>query len=144
VLLYICTSVYKAMIPFSWYHHSDKRCGPFVLLYSTVQLTPWFVYSIVCTDHHMFIKVIFISEYCNGQGFTIAFISLSYKIQFCFYFTFIFLWQILGCFLYPTSTKIILILLYRLDNAFNQNIWYVSMLWYLWCNYFCNMWSYEI
>lgn len=31
--------VYKAVIPFSWYHHGDKRHGPFKLLYDTVQLT---------------------------------------------------------------------------------------------------------
>lgn len=31
--------VYKSMIPFSWYHHGDKRHGPFKLLYGTVQLT---------------------------------------------------------------------------------------------------------
>lgn len=31
--------VYKAMIPFSWYHHGDKKHGPCKLLYGTVQLT---------------------------------------------------------------------------------------------------------
>jgi hypothetical protein len=44
--------LYKAMIPFSWYHRGDKRHGPFVLLYNAVH-----IYILVYTDHHFYTKV---------------------------------------------------------------------------------------
>jgi len=113
--VHLCLS--KAMIPFSWYHRSDKRHGPFILLYHSVQTYTVFWWQ-SCIHRPPFIYKAYTCYYIRLILFVPdKLLIISYKSATSFFFMHVILCSILAFGI--ANIKMIKVISCRSDIAFN-------------------------